>query len=302
MKEMTLPVIRIENLSKYYGKHRGIEDVSFEVDRGEIFGYLGPNGSGKTTTIRIMLGFLHSYRGDVNIFDRNIKKDLLPILSRTGYLPGELSLYGNLKVSEFLKYFLNLNKKTGKNLMKDLLDRFRCEPDKKISSLSTGNKQKVGIIQAVMNDPDLVILDEPTRGLDPLMRQEFYALLRELKNRGRTILLSSHVLTEVEKVCDSVAIIREGKIVAIENIHSLRTKNYKILEITCRGLMDRKRIKLLKNITGLEFMGNKMKCHLHGDIDPLLKALGKNYIIEIESSSPGLEDVFIKFYGNKNAE
>ena len=299
---MTSPVIRIENLSKYYGKHRGIEDVSFEVDRGEIFGYLGPNGAGKTTTIRIMLGFLHSYGGNVNIFDRNIKKDLLTILSRTGYLPGELSLYGNLKVSEFLEYFSKLNKKNEQSLIKDLLDRFRCEPDKKISSLSTGNKQKVGIIQAVMNDPDLVILDEPTRGLDPLMRQEFYALLRELKNKGRTILLSSHVLTEVEKVCDSAAIVRDGKIVAVEDIHSLRTKNYKILEITSKGPLDRKIIRPLKNITGLEFMGNMMKCHLHGDIDPLLKAIGKNYIIDIESFSPGLEDIFIKFYGNKNAE
>ena len=299
---MTSPVIRIENLSKYYGKHRGIEDVSFEVDRGEIFGYLGPNGAGKTTTIRIMLGFLHSYGGNVNIFDRNIKKDLLTILSRTGYLPGELSLYGNLKVSEFLEYFSKLNKKNEQSLIKDLLDRFRCEPDKKISSLSTGNKQKVGIIQAVMNDPDLVILDEPTRGLDPLMRQEFYALLRELKNKGRTILLSSHVLTEVEKICDSAAIVRDGKIVAVEDIHSLRTKNYKILEITSKGPLDRKKIRPLKNITGLEFMGNMMKCHLHGDIDPLLKAIGKNYIIDIESFSPGLEDIFIKFYGNKNAE
>ncbi len=300
--EMTSPVIRIENLSKYYGRHRGVEEVSFEVDRGEIFGYLGPNGAGKTTTIRIMLGFLHSYGGDVNIFDRNIKKDLLTILSRTGYLPGELSLYGNLKVAEFLEYFSKLNNRNGGKLIKDLLERFGCEPDKKISSLSTGNKQKVGIIQAVMNDPDLVILDEPTRGLDPLMRQEFYALLRELKNKGRTILLSSHVLTEVEKVCDSAAIIREGKIVAVEDIHSLKIKSYKILEIKCRETLDRKKIKPLKNITGLEFTGNMMKCHLHGDIDPLLKALGKNYITDIESFSPGLEDVFIKFYGKKNVE
>lgn len=298
---MTSPVIRIENLSKYYGKHRGIEDVSFEVNKGEIFGYLGPNGAGKTTTIRIMLGFLHSYRGNVNIFNGDIKKDLLTILSRSGYLPGELSLYGNLKVAEFLEYFSKLNKRNEQNMMQDLLERFGCEPDKKISSLSTGNKQKVGIIQAIMNDPDLVILDEPTRGLDPLMRQEFYSLLRELKNRGRTILLSSHVLTEVEKVCDSAAIIREGKIVAIEDIHSLKTKNYKILEITCRGPLNRQKIKPLKNITGLEFTENKMKCHLHGDIDPLLKALGKNYIIDIESYSPGLEDVFIKFYGDQNA-
>ena len=297
---MTSPVINIESLSKYYGKHRGIEDVSFEVKKGEIFGYLGPNGAGKTTTIRIMTGFLRSYKGDIRIFNKNIKKDLITILSEIGYLPGELSLYGNLKVSEFLEYFSNLSKRKVQPPIGDLLERFECEPDKKISTLSTGNKQKVGIIQAVMNEPDLMILDEPTRGLDPLMRQEFYDLLRELRNKGKTILLSSHVLTEVEKICDSAAIIRKGKIVAVEDIHSLRTKNYKVLEISCSGRIEEKKLQKLENVTNLEVKGNILKCHIHGDIDPVIRALGKNYIVDIESSSPGLEEVFIKFYGDRH--
>ncbi len=297
---MSNPVIQIDSLSKYYGKYRGVEDVSINVDQGQIFGYLGPNGAGKTTTIRIMLGFLLTYKGNIEIFGQNIKKELSSILARTGYLPGELSLYGNLNVSEFLEYFSNIGRNGKKNYRKELIERFGCEPEKKISSLSTGNKQKVGIIQAVMNDPELLILDEPTKGLDPLMRQEFYDLLRELKSRGKTILLSSHVLSEVEKVCDKAAIIREGSIVAVEDIHSLKTKNYKILEIKCRDCINEKNIRDLKEISELEYYGNTIKCHIHGDMNPLIKVLENNHILDIESSSPGLEEVFIKFYGEKN--
>jgi len=298
---MKQPAIKIESLSKYYGKHRGIEDVSFDVEEGQIFGYLGPNGAGKTTTIRIMLGFLKADRGIVKIFGQNIKTELISILSKTGYLPGELSLYNNLKVSEFLKYFSKLNGNFNKSKIDSLLERFNCNPGKKISSLSTGNKQKVGIIQAVMNNVKLIIMDEPTRGLDPLMRKEFYTLLEELKNSGKTILLSSHVLSEVDKICDTAAIVREGEIVAVEDIHSLRTKNYKILEIECKNSIDRKKITPLKNITKLEFKGNLMTCHLHGDIDPLVKALKNNFIVNMESSKPGIEEFFIKFYGGENA-
>ena len=293
-------VVSINSLSKYYGKNRGIEDVSFNVQKGQIFGYLGPNGAGKTTTIRIMLGFLLKYKGRVEIFGRDIKKELKKILSGTGYLPGELSLYENMKVSEFLEYFSNIGRTGCRDYRKELIKRFGCEEDKKISTLSTGNKQKVGIIQAVMNNPELLILDEPTKGLDPLMRQEFYELLRELKNRGKTILLSSHVLTEVEKVCDTAAIVREGKIVAVEDIHSLRTKNYKILEIKCRDQIDKKKVRDLKEISELEYSGNFIKCHIHGDMNPLIRVLEKNHILDIESSSPGLEEVFIKFYGERN--
>ena len=295
------PVIRIQSLSKYYGKYRGIEDVSFDVGEGRIFGYLGPNGAGKTTTIRIMLGFLRKYNGEVRIFSRNIRTDLKTILARTGYLPGELSLYGDMSVIGFLEYFANLSRFTDRSYIADLLDRFRCEPEKKISSLSTGNKQKIGIIQSVMNDPDLVVLDEPTRGLDPLMRQEFYTLLKELKSRGKTVLLSSHVLSEVEKICDSAAIIREGRIVTVEDIHTLRTRNYRILEVRCRGRLNEKKIREISGISELEISDTTIKCHLHGDIDPLLKSLEKNYIIDIDSASPGLEDIFIKYYGETNA-
>ncbi len=293
-------VISINSLSKYYGKNRGIEDVSFNVEKGQIFGYLGPNGAGKTTTIRIILGFLVKYKGSVEIFGRDIKKELKKNLSEIGYLPGELSLYGNMKVSEFLEYFSNIGRTGNKEYSRRLIKRFGCEDDKKISSLSTGNKQKVGIIQAVMNDPELLILDEPTKGLDPLMRQEFYKLLRELKKRGKTILLSSHVLTEVEKVCDTAAVVREGKIVAVEDIHSLRTKNYKILEIKCREQIDEKKVRNLKEISELEYSGSVIKCHIHGDMNPLIRVLEKNHILDIESSSPGLEEVFIKFYGEGN--
>jgi len=299
---MNAPVIRIDSLSKYYGKYRGIEDVSFNVNQGQIFGYLGPNGAGKTTTLRIMLGFLLAYKGNVEIFGKNIKRELLHILARTGYLPGELSLYRNLKVSEFLEYFSKISGSGNKKIISELLERFGCEPEKKISTLSTGNKQKVGVIQAVMNDPELIILDEPTKGLDPLMRQEFYSLLKELKHKGKTILLSSHVLSEVERVCDTAAIVREGRIVAVEDIHSLKTKNYRILEIKCREPINKAALKGLKNISDLEIKHNKLSCHIHGDMDPLIRALEKNYLIDIGSSNPGLEEIFIKFYGEKNAE
>lgn len=292
-------IIKIKGLSKSYGKIRAIKNISISVKEGEIFGYLGPNGAGKTTTIRVLLGLLKADNGEIFISGMNIKTSLQKILKLTGYLPGEFSPYENLTGGQFLEYFSNLNGGADPGYINELAERFDCSLKHKISTLSTGNKQKLGIIQAVMSGPGLIILDEPTRGLDPLIRQEFYNLLRELQSEGRTIFLSSHVLTEVERICDRAGVIRNGEIVTIEDISSLKDRSYKNLEITCREKIDKKLLENIPDITEIQISGNILKCHVTGDMDQVIKAVQGSYIVDIVSSYPSLDEVFLKFYNGE---
>ena len=219
--------IRIDHLLRDYGDSKGVFDVSFQVNQGESFGFLGPNGAGKTTTIRHLMGFLKPQSGSCSINGLNCWRDSNKIQARLGYIPGEISFFDDVTGTEFLRFTASYRRVGANSRQKELLDRFELDPKGKIKKMSKGMKQKLGIVTAFMHDPDILILDEPTSGLDPLMQSRFIDLIAEEKKRGKTILLSSHIFDEVERTCDRVGIIRQGKLVAVDSIESLRQRYVK---------------------------------------------------------------------------
>jgi len=295
------PIIHTENVTKYYGDHLGVKDISFQVNKGEIFGFLGPNGAGKTTTIRMLLDMLRPSSGEIRIFDKEIKANSFEIRQKCGYLPGNFAAYGNLNGKEFLSLCTNL-----RNIKKDvdqhLFDRFELyETDlsKKIKHLSHGMLQKLGIIQAFFHKPELLILDEPTIGLDPLMQEEFYRLLLEFQQNGSTVFFSSHNLAEVEKVCHRVAIIRKGELVREETIESLKRQLNRKLILTFEKIPDN------LNLPGIELLNQKgQTCEyvVKGDLKSIMKMLSDLLIADIVFPEPDLEDVFINFYKDQKDE
>ena len=231
-------VIEINNLTKTYGNARGIVDVSFQVKEGEIFGFIGPNGAGKSTTIRTLLSLIYPTSGSAKIFGKDCIEFAPEIAKEIGYLPSEVFYYDNMKVIDLLKYSASFYKKDCSKRMKELVEIMDLDPTKKIDDLSLGNKKKVGIVQGLLHEPKLIILDEPTSGLDPLMQQKFFDLLIEENKKGATILFSSHILGEVQRLCNRVAIIKEGKIVTVEKISNLQENNYKKIKIETKNALD----------------------------------------------------------------
>lgn len=290
-----LPIIHIENLTKYYGKIIGVKDISLDVFNGEIFGFLGPNGAGKTTTIRMMLDLLRPSDGKIEIFEKEIKKHAFEIRQKCGYLPGSFSAYGNLNSKEYLKLSADLRKLPQK-IDQQLLDRFELSNNnmnQKIKFLSHGTLQKLGIIQAFFHNPELLILDEPTIGLDPLMQQSFYDLLQEHQSRGCTIFLSSHNLSEVEKICHRMAMVRKGEIVIVESIENLRQKLNRRLIITLSQALDELELPNAK----LHFQqGLTYEFIIQGNYQQLLKSLSKLPLADIVFPEPNLEEIFINYY------
>jgi len=283
-------IIETKNLTKYYRKIKGIEDVTFSVKQGEIFGFLGPNGAGKTTTIRTLLGLLKPTSGKAYIFGLDIEEDGIEIKQDIGYIPGDLNLYGHLTGGQLLDYFTSL-RSSDMYLLDELLSIFEVPLDRKIKGYSKGMKQKLGIIQAFMHDPELVIMDEPTASLDPLLQQEFYKFLHEEKKKGRTMFFSSHILSEVDKVCDRVAIIRDGNIVALEDVDTLKNKKGKIIRVKIKEQPSKFRgPKQIKVKDGwIQFVASD-------DIDHWIKKLSKYTILDIEISEFSLEDIFMRYY------
>lgn len=283
-------VIDIRNLSKYYGKIKGIDKLSLTVKKGEIFGFLGPNGAGKTTTIRTLLGYLKPTNGEAYIFGRNIKDNIVDIKANVGYIPGDLNLYNHLTGKQFLDYFIALRNKKAV-LLPELLEIFSVPLNRPIKGYSKGMKQKLGIIQAFMDDPEIVIMDEPTSGLDPLLQQSFYDFLKREKKKGRTMFFSSHVLSEVDKICDRVGIIRDGSLITVENIESLKKKKGKIL-----------RVKIMEDPTsfpGPEDMTVEdgwIQFTVKADIDQWIKKLCKYTILDLKINEFSMEDIFIHYY------
>src|SRR3954466_5643164 len=214
--------IRTEQVAKSYGEHRGILDVDLEVGEGEVFGFLGPNGAGKTTTIRTLLDLIRPTSGKAFVFDIETTVDPVSIHRRIGYIPGEFALYDRLTGGQTLEYFANLRGGVDPAYQRSLIERFEVDPARRFKEYSKGNKQKIGLVIALQHRPELLILDEPTSGLDPLVQQSFYALVREAQAEGRTVFLSSHILSEVERTCDRVAIIRDGRLVKVDRVESLR--------------------------------------------------------------------------------
>jgi ABC-2 type transport system ATP-binding protein len=283
-------IIETKDLTKYYGKIRGIEDVTLSVKKGEIFGFLGPNGAGKTTTIRTLLGFLRPTRGEAYIFGLNIREDGEEIKQDIGYIPGDLNIYGYLTGHQFLNYFDALRNHES-YLLGDLLELFEVPLERKIKGYSKGMKQKLGIIQAFMHDPELVIMDEPTAGLDPLLQQTFYDFIRKEKKKGKTMFFSSHILSEIDKICDRVGIVRDGKLVALENIDTLKDKKGKIIRVKIKEKPEK-----FDGPKDMKIKDGWIHFVASDDIDQWIKKLAKYTIVDVEINEFSLEDIFIRYY------
>ncbi|MBW8010655.1 MAG: ABC transporter ATP-binding protein [Chloroflexi bacterium] len=289
-----MSVIEINNLTKYYGKARGIIDVDLKVEEGEIFGFIGPNGAGKSTTIRLLLSLIYPSGGSAKIFGKDVIEQGSEIRRNIGYLPGEVFYYDKMKVIDLLKYSASFYKKDCMDRMHELAEIMELDLKKRIDDLSYGNKKKVGIVQGLLHQPDLYLLDEPTSGLDPLMQQKFFNLIREENARGATIFFSSHILAEVQKMCSRVAIIREGEIVKTEDIQTLQDDNYKKIRVKAKDL-DEKRFNL-DGVTNLVRENNSVNFFYNGDINAIMKVISANAISDLTIEEPTLEEIFMHYY------
>jgi ABC-type multidrug transport system, ATPase component len=288
-------VIEIKNLTKYYGKARGIIDVSFNVEQGEIFGFIGPNGAGKSTTIRTLLALIHPSGGSATIFGKDCIK-YAPYISREiGYLPSEVFYYDKMKVIDLLKYSASFYNKNCDNRIKELAEIMDLDLKKRIDDLSFGNKKKVGIVQALLHEPKLIILDEPTSGLDPLMQQKFFDLLLEENKKGATILLSSHILSEVEKLCSRVAIVKEGRVIKVEKISSLTENNFKKFKLELKSKVEESYFNV-KGVKNLLKEGNTISFLFKGNVNEVMRKIADIEIRNISVEELSLEEIFMHYY------
>jgi ABC-2 type transport system ATP-binding protein len=295
------PIIRTAGLTRRYGRLVALSGLDLDVVRGEVFGYLGPNGAGKTTTIRILLDLIRPTAGAAHLFGQDSRRDGLAIRRRVGYLPGELELYENLTGHQFLTYIASLRGGVEWAYVNRLAERFASDLHPRIRTLSHGNRQKLGLIQAFMHRPELLILDEPTVGLDPLMQQEFYALIAEAKQAGQTVFLSSHVIPEVERTCDRVGILRGGKLITVERISALKEKAIRRVEIRFATAVPPEAFAWLPGTREMQVAGALLRCSVSGSIDPLIKAAARFEVVEINSQEPSLEELFLTYYAPSEA-
>ena len=290
-------MIEVDKLTKSYGSKRGIIDVTFDVGEGEVFGFLGPNGAGKTTTIRVLMALLRATSGSAKIAGLDVWEKSVDVKKIIGYVPGEPSLDNNLTGGQILEYFANLRGGVDKAYLKSLIDRFDLDTSRKFRQYSTGNKRKVVLIQAFMHKPRVLILDEPTSGLDPLNQQEFDAMVDEARQEGRTVFLSSHVLSEVEKTCTRVGIIREGRIVRVGGVAEL--KDIKRYEITIHFSQPvaSDEFARLDGVTKVDKLNEtSVRIAMQGSADAVIKAAARYPVVSLTSYEPSLEDIFLRYY------
>ena len=290
-------VIVADNLTKSYGTRRGVVELNFSVAPGEVFGYLGPNGAGKTTTIRTLLDLLRPTSGRATVLGMDTHRDAVRIHGRVGYLPGEFSLYERMTGGEYLTYLGNLRGGVPADHVLDLAERLDVELGIRIKTLSHGNRQKLGLVQAFMHRPELLILDEPTQGLDPLIQQVFYELVEETRADGRTVFLSSHVMPEVERVCDRVGIIREGRLVAVEDIGDLRAKEIRTLDVHFAAPIRPDAFDGVPGVHEAAVVGDAARITVGGPMDAVIKRAAAFEIVDLRSHELSLEEIFLKFYG-----
>jgi ABC-type multidrug transport system, ATPase component len=291
-------IIEAERLTKSYGGKRGIAEVSFQVEEGEVFGFLGPNGSGKTTTIRVLMALLRADAGAARIAGLDCWKQSLEIKRLIGYVPGEPALDPNLTGGQILEYFAHLRGGVDQSYLKQLIQRFDLDTSRKFRQYSTGNKRKVVLIQAFMHRPRLLILDEPTSGLDPLNQQEFDRMVKEARDEGRTVFLSSHILSEVEKTCTRVGIIRDGGLVRIGDVAEVKAiKRYEIT-ITFANAIPAETFKTLDGVVEVETLnhGHGVRLAMQGPADAVIKAAAHYPVVSLTSYEPSLEDIFLRYY------
>jgi ABC-2 type transport system ATP-binding protein len=295
-------VISLEKLTKSYGSHRGIVDVDLEVQQGEIFGFLGPNGAGKTTTIRVMLDLIRPSSGKAFVFGIESTVNPVAIHRRIGYLPGEFALYDRLTGAQTLEYFANLRGGVDPAYQRSLIERFDLDPKRRFREYSKGNKQKVGLVAALQHRPELLILDEPTSGLDPLIQQSFFEMLREAGTEGRTVFLSSHILSEVEKSCLRVGIIREGRLVRVDSVEGLRDLAHHQVELRFAGDPPASDFAALPGVSEVAVEDHILRLRVLGSITPVVQAAAKAGVVDFLSREPSLEETFLAQYGRESAE
>ena len=294
--------IETAKLTKTYGKSRGITALDLEVQTGEVFGFLGPNGAGKTTTIRLLLDLIRPTSGRALVLGRDSRRESLAIRTRSGYLPGELSLYPKLTGGEMLRYLANLRGHVQWDYVNTLGERLDCDLGRRVADLSTGNKRKLGLIQAFMHRPELLVLDEPTSGLDPLVQHEFYRLVDEARDAGQTVFLSSHVLPEVQRVCDRVAFIREGELLAVEDVSGLTGRAVREIEVVFSEPVPPAAFEGVPGVTHVSVNGkgaSSLRLTVSGSLDAAIKKLSEFPVLDLTSRLPDLEDVFMTFYSEE---
>jgi len=290
------PVVVTERLTKRYGRNRGIEGISLRILRGEVFGLLGPNGAGKTTLIRTLLNLLHPTGGSARIFGLDSRRDSRAIRARIGNLPGDFAADRRMTGRELLRYLAALRGMDGLGRAEELAARLRADLDRPIGALSRGNRQKIGIIQALFHAPELLLLDEPTSGLDPLMQEEFLRLVREERAAGRTVLLSSHELDEVQRVCDRVGLIRSGRLVTVEPVEGLLDNAPRRVSVRVDGRIEEAELAALPGVSDLRVNGEAATFRVSGELDPVVKALAARRVVDLEVARPTLEEVFVAYY------
>jgi ABC-2 type transport system ATP-binding protein len=295
-------IIKTEKLTKSYGSHRGIVDVDLEVQQGEVFGFLGPNGAGKTTTIRVLLDLIRPTGGKAFVFGIESTVDPVAIHRRIGYLPGEFTLYDKLTGGDTLEYFGNLRGGVDREYQASLIERFDLDPSRKFKEYSKGNKQKVGLVAALQHKPELLVLDEPTSGLDPLVQQTFFAVVREAVADGRTVFLSSHVLSEAEKACDRVAIIRDGRIVMVDRVDALRDLAAHQVELRFTGPVPAAEFEKIPGVSSVVAEDHVLRMHVTGPIAPVVKAASRYELADFVSREPSLEETFLAQYSQPAPE
>lgn len=300
-------VIATSGLTKVY--HSGkthtlaVNKLDLQVEKGEIFGFLGPNGAGKTTTIRLLLDLIRPTAGQATIFGKDVRAESIHLHRRIGFMPGELNLWKHRTAQQVIRYIASIRGSEAAQITEahSLAERLKFDMTKRIHDYSSGNRRKLGLILALMHRPELLILDEPTGGLDPLMQQIFNEMMLEIRAEGRTVFLSSHVLSEVQAICDRVGILRDGELKAVENVEKLTRVEFRSVQMTFRDAIPASWISRLQSTNGVSEIssnGRTLQVHLHGDFDPLLRVVSDGYIENIRVEEPTLEDIFLAFYGN----
>jgi ABC-2 type transport system ATP-binding protein len=297
---VTKSVILTEGLTKSYGASRGVVDLDLEVRPGEVFGFLGPNGAGKTTTIRVLLDFLRPTRGRAYVFGLDSRRDSVAIRALAGNLPGEFTLDERMTGRQLVSLYARLRGVADLAYADELAERLGADLDRPMRQLSRGNKQKIGLVQALFSKPPLLVLDEPTGGLDPLVQEEFLTIVDETRAEGRTVFFSSHVLSEVERISDRVGIIREGRMVAHETIGSLLAKRYRLLTLRFPAPVDPAPFAALPGVSDLKTEDDLVSFRLEGEIDPVIKLASQYTLVDLEVERPGLEDIFLTYYGGRS--
>jgi ABC-2 type transport system ATP-binding protein len=292
--DQSVPAIETHGLTKYYGEARGVVDLDLRVEQGEIFGFLGPNGAGKTTTIRLLMDFLRPTSGAAEMLGLDVRQHSFALRHRVSNLPGEFSIYPRITGRQFLD-LCGSGHADGRALEKDIVERLDVDLDRRVSSLSPGNRQKIGLVQAFMADPELLILDEPTTGLDPLVQQELYAILQEQRARGKTVFMSSHNLAEVERVCDRIGVVRDGRLVAVETVDDLQTRRVRKMEITFTRATDIDSL-VIPGVTVESSSERGVILLVTGGVGELLARLARLPVEDLVFPEASIEDTFMSFY------